>query len=130
MPSPYNALVRSFLRTLEAGDFDAATLEPLLHAEVVLHAPAGEGDTDHGKAAGVADYLSGLRDASGGTLALKANSFELRDRGAVSLVDATGTRNGAEFSERVRVIMGLADGRVRELWIDPVDRESFGRTFG
>jgi len=24
----------------------------------------------------------------------------------------------------------MADGRVKELWIDPVDRESFERAFG
>ena len=68
--------------------------------------------------------------SSGGTLALKPHSFELRDRGAVSLVDASGSRDGDEFAETLRVVMGLGDGRVKELWIDPVDRESFGRAFG
>lgn len=130
MPSPYNALVRSFLRTLEAGAFDAATLEPLVHAEAVLHAPAGDQDADFAAATGISGYLTRLQDASGGTLALKANSFEIRDRGAVSLVDATGKRGDDEFSERLRVVLGLADGRVKEVWIDPVDRESFARAFG
>lgn len=130
MPSPYNALVRSFLRTLESGEFDAASLEPLVHAEAVLHAPAGDQEVDFAAATGISGYLTKLRDASGGTLTLKPNSFELRDRGAVSLVDASGNRDGDEFTERLRVVLGLADGRVKEVWIDPVDRESFSRAFG
>lgn len=130
MPSPYNALVRSFLRTLESGEFDVTRLEPLIHAEAVLHAPAGDQEVDFAAATGISGYLKRLQDVSGGTLALKANSFEIRDRGAVSLIDATGKRGDDEFTERLRVIMGLADGRVKEVWIDPVDRESFARALG
>ena len=132
MPSPYNSLVRNFLRALEAGGLDVATLAPLLGPEAVLHAPDGisEGTLDHTGPDGVSAYLTGLRTASGGTLALKPQSFELRDRGAVSLLDATGSRDGTEFAEKVRLVLGLSAGRVQELWIDPVDRESFARAFG
>ncbi len=131
MPSPYNALVRSFLRTLESGEYDVASLEPLLHAEAVLHAPDGAEDlSDFEATTGFSGYLTKLREASGGTLVLKPQSFEIRDRGAVSLVDATGKRGEEEFSETLRVVMGMADGRVKEVWIDPVDRASFDKSFG
>jgi hypothetical protein len=43
------------------------------------------------------------------------------------LVHAVGTRDGADFLEHVRVVFGLADGRVKELWLDPGDRASFAK---
>lgn len=132
MPSPYNSLVRSFLRALEKGDLGVSALQPLVAADGVLHAPVGAGEdtVDHTGPAGVSAYLTGLQEATGGTLELKPQSFELRDRGAVSLLDVSGTRDGAPFAEKVRLIMGLAGGRIQELWLDPGDRESFGRVFG
>ena len=130
MPSPYNALVRAFLRNLEAGQLEEADFESLLTDSSVLHAPTGgEGDADHVGRAAFANYFAGLRKASGDTLQFQPQSFELRDRGAVSLVHAVGTRDGAEFVENVRMILGLADGRVKELWIDPGDRASFAKNF-
>src|SRR5947209_6735745 len=108
MPSPYNALVRSFLKHLEAGSFEEADLAPLVGPASVLHAPtAGELNVDHVGAAGFSSYLCGLRDVSGGTLTFKPQSFELRDRGAVSLVHAVGTTGGVEFVEHIRMIFGL-----------------------
>ena len=131
MPSPYNSLVRNLLRALEKGTYDEATLTPMLSAETVLHAPQGDGGTaDHTGPAAVAAYLEGLHKASGGTLALKPQSFELRERGAVSLVEACGSADGEDYTEIVRLVLGMANGRVQELWIDPVDRESFERRFG
>lgn len=128
MPSPYTALVRAFLRNLEAGRLEQADFEPLVSDSSVLHAPTvGEENVDHVGVAGFADYFADLAKASGGTLAFKPQSFELRDRGAVSLVHAVGSRDGAEFLENVRVILGLAEGRVRELWLDPGDRASFAK---
>jgi hypothetical protein len=131
MPSPYNSLVRNFLRTLEKGDVGEAALTPMLAADSVLHAPQGTDSTvDHTGPGGFAGYLGGLHKASGGTLKLKPQSFELRERGAVSLVEATATVDGEEATDVLRVVLGLANGRVQELWIDPVDRESFDRRFG
>lgn len=128
MPSPYAALVRNFLKHLEAGSLEEADLEPLLGANSVLHAPtAGRDDVEHLGAAGFSGYFCALRAASGGSLAFLPQSFELRDRGAVSLVHATGARDGAEFVEHVRLVFGLADGRVKELWLDPGDRASFAK---
>lgn len=131
MPSPYNALVRSFLKNLEAGRFSESDLEPLLSAESVLHAPtAGEESVDHVGPVGFAKYLAGLVAASGGTLQFRPQSFELREQGAVSLVHAVGTADGAEFTEPLRVIFGLDGGRVKELWLDPGDRASFTAKLG
>jgi hypothetical protein len=128
MPSPYAALVRAFLKNLEAGRLEQTDLDPLVSDSSVLHAPtAGEENVDHVGAAGFSGYFAALRKASGGTLELQPQSFELRDRGAVSLIHAIGSRDGAEFVEHVRVIFGLADGRVKELWLDPGDRASFAR---
>jgi len=128
MPSPYNALVRKFLKNLEAGLFEESDLAPLIGPESVLHAPtAGEANVDHVGVGGFSGYLGALREASGGSLAFKPQSFELRDRGAVSLVHAVGARDGVEFVEHVRLILGLEDGKVKELWLDPGDRGSFAK---
>ena len=114
MPSPYAALVRTFLKNLEAGRLDEKDLDPLVTDSSVLHAPtAGEQNVDHLGAAGFSGYFAALREASGGTVDFKPQSFELRDRGAVSLVHAVGSRDGADFLEHVRVVFGLADGRVK-----------------
>jgi hypothetical protein len=128
MPSPYTSLVRNFLKHLETGSLDEASLEPLVGAGSVLHAPtAGDENVDHLGAVGFSGYFSALRTASGGSLAFLPQSFELRDRGAVSLVHAMGAKDGAEFVEHVRFVFGLADGRVKELWLDPGDRASFAK---
>jgi hypothetical protein len=126
MPSPYNALVRNFLKKLEAGTVSATDLEPLLSSTSVLHAPtAGEDNVDRTGVEGFADYLEGLRKSAGGTVEFKPQSFELRERGAVSLVHVHGSRDGAEFVEHLRVIIGMDEGRIKELWLDPGDRASF-----
>ena len=131
MPSPYTALVRRFLRVLESGDYDQGGLTPILAADAVLHVAAeGEGSVDYTDVEGVCGYLARAREASGGTLEFKPQSFELRDRGAFTVITASGRRGEDEFSETLKVVLGLAGGRVQELWIDPVDRESFERTFG
>jgi hypothetical protein len=128
MPSPYAALVRTFLKNLEAGRLEQKDLDPLVTDSSVLHAPtAGEENVEHSGAAGFSGYFAQLRNAVGGNLGFKPQSFELRDRGAVSLVHAVGSRDGEEFVEHVRVIFGLADGRVKELWLDPGDRASFAK---
>ncbi|MGQ0467647.1 MAG: hypothetical protein ACT4QG_20300 [Sporichthyaceae bacterium] len=128
MPSPYNALVRSFLKHMEAGTLSAADLEPMLGPDSVLHAPtAGEENVDHVGVEAFASYFAGLRAASGDTLEYKPQSFELRDRGAVSLVHAVGTKDGENFVEHLRVILGMDGGRVAELWLDPGDRPSFAK---
>jgi SnoaL-like domain len=128
MPSPYAALVRTFLKNLEAGRLEQKDLDPLVADSSVLHAPtAGEENVDHSGAAGFSEYFAQLRTAVGGNLDFKPQSFELRDRGAVSLVHAVGSRDGEEFVEHVRVVFGLADGRVKELWLDPGDRASFAK---
>jgi hypothetical protein len=128
MPSPYTALVRQFLKNLEAGNYAEADLDPMLSPDSILHAPTTtEDNVDHVGAQGFADYLAGLRTASGGTLQFRPQSFEFRDRGAVSLVHAVGSRDGAEFLEHLRLIFGMAEGRIKEFWIDPGDRESFAK---
>jgi hypothetical protein len=128
MPSPYAALVRTFLKNLEAGRLDETDLELLVSDSSVLHAPtAGESNVDHSGAVGFSGYFAALRKATGETLEFRPQSFELRDRGAVSLVHAVGSREGEEFVEHVRVILGLADGRIKELWLDPGDRLSFAK---
>jgi hypothetical protein len=128
MPSPYTALVRQFLKQLEAGKYAEKELDPMLSPDSVLHAPTPtEANEDHVGVAGFADYLTGLRGATDGTLEFRPQSFEFRDRGAVSLVHAVGTRNGAEFTEHLRLIFGMADGRIKEFWIDPGDRASFAK---
>jgi hypothetical protein len=129
MPSPYNALVRKFLKNLEAGLFEEADLAPLLGPESVLHAPtASEANVDHIGVAGFSGYLLGLREAVD-SLEFKPQSFELRDRGAVSLVHAVSTHGDVEFVEFIRLIFGLEEGRVKELWLDPGDRASFAKHF-
>jgi|SRR5882757_3309082 len=128
MPSPYTALVRKFLKNLEAGQYGQSDLDPLVSPDSVLHAPTTtEADVDHLGAEGFAGYLEGLRAATGGTLEFRPQSFEFRDRGAVSLVHVVGTRDGAEFVEHLRLIFGMADGRVKEFWLDPGDRISFAK---
>jgi hypothetical protein len=128
MPSPYNALVRNLLKNLEDGKVAASDFEPLLNSESVLHAPtAGEENVDHVGIDGFASYFEGLGKASGGTLEYKPQSFELRERGAVSLVHVVGSRDGVEFLEHLRVIIGMDEGRIKELWLDPGDRPSFAK---
>lgn len=128
MPSPYNALVRSFLKNMESGKLSAADLTPLLGPDSVLHAPtAGEENADHVGIDAFADYFAGLHKAAGETLEYKPQSFELRERGAVSLVHVHGSRDGAEFVEHLRVILGMDAGRIKELWLDPGDRSSFAK---
>lgn len=131
MPSPYNALVRNFLKNLEAGTFTESDLDPMLSAESVLHAPtAGKENVDHLGPVGFAKYLAGLVAASGGTLQFRPQSFELRERGAVSLVHAAGSADGADYVEHLRMVFGLDGGRVKEMWIDPGDRASFAAKLG
>lgn len=128
MPSPYNALVRTFLKNMETGKLSASDLEPLLSSTSVLHAPtAGEENVDHTGIDGFAGYFEALREASGETVEYKPQSFELRERGAVSLVHVHGSRDGAEFLEHLRVIIGMDEGRIKELWLDPGDRPSFAK---
>ena len=128
MPSPYTALVRQFLKNLEAGKYAEKDLDPLLSPSSILHAPTTtEANVDHVGVGGFAGYLEGLRKASGETLEFRPQSFEFRDRGAVSLVHAVGARDGAEFVEHLRLIFGMAEGRIMEFWIDPGDRESFAK---
>ena len=128
MPSPYNALVRTFLKNLEAGKLSAGDLDPLLGPDSVLHAPtAGEENVDHVGVAGFASYFEGLRKASGETVEFKPQSFELRERGAVSLLHVHGSRDGTDFVEHVRLVLGMDAGRVKELWLDPGDRPSFAK---
>jgi hypothetical protein len=128
MPSPYTALVRQFLKNLEAGKYAAKDLDPMLSPDSILHAPTTtEDNVDHTGVDGFAGYLAALRTATGDTLEFRPQSFEFRDRGAVSLVHAVGAREGAEFTEHLRLIFGMSDGRIKEFWIDPGDRASFAK---
>jgi ketosteroid isomerase-like protein len=131
MPSPYNTLVKRFLRALEAGEFDVANLTPLLAEDAVLHVRSGpDSSVDIDAPAGVSGYFTQLREASGGTLVLTPRSFELKDRVGMSVLEASGTRDGEPFTETLRLVLGLAGGRVKELWVDPVDTESFAKALG
>jgi uncharacterized protein len=113
--------------------YTGAPVEPLLemlHEDIVWHVPGASPIAgDHTGRDAVIDYFRHRRALTGATL-------EISDRGGIAigdtvirLADGKATIAGAPAAWRTAGIYRVADGRLREVWLVPLDLDEFERAW-
>src|SRR4051794_18308425 len=131
-PSDTNEIVEEFLarqREMYAGG-DLAAVEELLAEDVVWHVPgtspiAGE---YRGRNA-VRGYFRLRRELAGGAIRITKGGEAHHDEALIQLADGQARLGGREVAWRTAGVYRVADGRIAEAWLVPLDSEHFDRTW-
>jgi uncharacterized protein len=127
------AVVEEFLarqREMYAGG-DITRAEELLAEDVVWHVPgrspiAGE---YRGRGA-VAGYFRTRRALAGGAIQIKTHRAAHHDEALVQLADGWAQLGGREVEWRTAGVYRVADGRIAEAWLVPLDQDQFDEAWG
>ena len=128
VPPEARTVVEEFLarqREMYAGG-DIAPVEELLAEEVVWHVPGTSpiaGDY-HGPEA-VTGYFRLRRELAGGSIRVTKAGEAHHDEALVQLADGRAALGGQEVVWRTAGVYRVADGRIVEAWLVPLDREHF-----
>lgn len=125
MPSPYVSLVRNFLREVERGGLDDVVVSQLVADDAVLRVRNAAGTVDErAGAAAIATFFTPSTGDGAPSPAWRPRWFDVRDRAAAAVFDVS-TDGGlwGDHDVTVRVVFGMAGGKIRELWVDPVEAD-------
>jgi acyl-CoA thioesterase FadM/ketosteroid isomerase-like protein len=126
------AVVEEFLerqREMYAGG-DLAAVEELLADDVVWHVPGTSPIAgDYRGRAAVAGYFRRRRELAGGALQIAKRGEVHHDEAFVQLADGRAQLGGREVEWRTAGIYRVADGRIAEAWLVPLDQEQFDRVW-
>jgi uncharacterized protein len=126
------AVVDEFLarqRAMYAGG-DFAPVEELLAEDVIWHVPgtspiAGE---YRGREA-VIGYFRRRRELAGGAIEITKHGEAYHEEALVQLADGRAVIGGEEVAWRTAGVYRVADGRIAEAWLVPLDQEQFDRAW-
>ena len=127
------AIVEEFLtrqREMYAGG-DLAPVEVLLAEDVVWHVPGTSpvaGDY-HGRQA-VTRYFGLRRELAGGAIRIAKSAEAHHEEALVQLADGRAPLGGREVVWRTAGVYRVADGRIAEAWLVPLDQAHFDRVWG
>jgi uncharacterized protein len=127
------AVVEEFLRRqreMYAGG-DLAAVEELLAENVVWHVPGTSPIAGNycGREA-VTGYFRLRRDLAGGAIRVTKGGEAHHEEALVQLADGRAELGGREVVWRTAGVYRVADGRVAEAWLVPLDQEHFDRVWG
>ena len=125
-------VVEEFLarqREMYAGG-DLTTVEELLAEDVVWHVPgmspiAG----DYRGRESVSGYFRVRRELAGGTIRIAKGGEAHHEEALVQLADGRAPLGGREVVWRTAGVYRVADGRIAEAWLVPIDQEHFDRAW-
>ncbi len=127
------AVVEEFLarqREMYAGG-DLAAVDELLAPDVVWHVPGTSpiaGDY-HGHQA-VTRYFRLRRELAGGAIRVTKGGEAHHEEALVQLADGRAPLGAQEVMWRTAGVYRVADGRIAEAWLVPLDQEHFDRVWG
>ncbi len=116
-------------REMYAGG-DLAAVEELLAEDVVWHVPGTSPIAgDYRGRAAVAGYFSRRRELAGGAIAIVKEDEAHHDEAVVQLADGRATLGGSQVVWRTAGVYRVADDRIAEAWLVPLDQERFDRVW-
>jgi uncharacterized protein len=126
------AIVEEFLarqrRMYEGGEL--APVEELLAEDVVWHLPGGSPIAgDYRGRASVSAYFLARRELAGGSIEITKISEASHDEALVQLADGRASLGGTEVVWRTAGVYRVADGKIAEAWLVPLDQEHFDRVW-
>jgi ketosteroid isomerase-like protein len=130
MPSPYRMLVRRFVEELERGALSESHAARLIADDAVAHVPgSGPLAGEYRGPAGFARLFHLQRQAAQDGFTLEMQSYDVHAPAAAAVV-RIGTRRALQtYSDDLRLVLSLERGKIKELWLDPVDRAGFDAFF-
>jgi uncharacterized protein len=103
-------------------------LAELLSEEIVWHVPGSSPIAgDHRGRRAVFDYFTRRRELAQATMRMHPGNAIADREAVVQLVDGTARLNGVQVSWRTVGVYRVESGRVREVWLVPLDLDLFDR---
>jgi acyl-CoA thioesterase FadM/ketosteroid isomerase-like protein len=126
------AVVEDFLtrqREMYAGG-DLAAVGELLADDVVWHVPGSSPIAgDYRGSEAVTGYFRLRRELAGGAIRVTRGGEAHHEEALVQLADGRARLGGREVVWRTAGVYRVADGRIAEAWLVPLDQESFDRAW-
>jgi uncharacterized protein len=130
--SEVKAVVEEFLtrqREMYAGG-DLAAVEELLAEDVVWHVPGTSPIAgDYRGREAVTGYFRLRRELAGGAIRVAKGGEAHHEEALVQLADGRAPLGGREVGWRTAGVYRVADGRIAEAWLVPLDQEHFDRVW-
>jgi acyl-CoA thioesterase FadM/ketosteroid isomerase-like protein len=130
--SAAQAVVEEFLarqREMYAGG-DLAPLEELLAEDIVWHVPGTSPIAgDYRGREAVTGYFRARRELAGGVISITKHDEMHDDEVLVQLADGQAVLGGEEVVWRTAGVYRVADGKIAEAWLVPLDRDHFDRVW-
>jgi uncharacterized protein len=127
------AIVEEFLTRqseMYAGG-DLAPVEALLAEDVVWHVPGTSPIAgDYRGREAVTGYFRFRRQLAGGAILVARGGETHHSEALVQLADGRAQMGGREVVWRTAGVYRVADGRIAEAWLVPLDQEQFDRAWG
>jgi len=116
-------------REMYAGG-ELAGVEELLADDVVWHVPGTSPIAgDHRGREAVVAYFRRRRELAGGAMAVTKHGEAHHDEALVQLADGRAPLGGEDVVWRTAGVYRVADGRIAEAWLVPLDLEHFDRAW-
>jgi acyl-CoA thioesterase FadM/ketosteroid isomerase-like protein len=126
------AVVDEFLalqREMYAGG-DLAAVGELLAEDVVWHVPGTSPIAgDYGGRDAVIGYFRLRRDLAGGAIQVARGGEAHHEEALIQLADGRARLGGSEVVWRTAGVYRVADGRIAEAWLIPLDQRHFDRVW-
>lgn len=125
-------VVREFLRLqreMYAGG-DLTAIEELLAQDIVWHVPGKSpiAGTYRGRQA-VSEYFRLRRELAGGSIQITKGQETHHDEAVVQLADGRALLGGEDVGWRTAGVYRVAEGRIAEAWLIPLDQDHFDRVW-
>ena len=131
-PREARAVVEEFLRRqreMYAGG-DLVAVEALLSEDVIWHVPGTSPIAgDYRGREAVAGYFRLRRQLAGGTITVTKRDEGHHEEALVQLADGHAALGGREVAWRTAGVYRVAEGRVAEAWLVPLDQEHFDQVW-
>jgi uncharacterized protein len=112
-------------RAMYAGG-DTRPVAEMLAEEIVWHVPGSSAIAgDHRGRDAVLRYFAVRRELTGATMRIASQGELAGEDVVVSLADGRATLHGREATWRTAGVYRVADGRIAEAWLVPLDLEAF-----
>ncbi len=130
MPSPYRMLVRRFVEELERGGLSESLAARLVAGDAVAHVPgSGQLAGEYHGPAGFVRLFHLQREAAQDGFAFELRSYDVHASAAAAVVRIGARRDVRTYSDDLRLVLNLEGGKIKELWLDPVDAAGFNAFF-
>jgi uncharacterized protein len=109
---------------------DLAPVEELLAEDVVWHVPGTSPIAgDHQGREAVTGYFRLRRELAGGVIAVARGGETHHEEALAQLADGRASLGGREVGWRTTGVYRVAEGKIAEAWLVPLDQEHFDRVW-